>query len=107
VTLPLAELLATARYTDLPKPVLDEARRAILDWLGSALAGSLERPARMVQSLVAGLGISSEAPCSQADAHRRAGRAGQWVASHILEFDDVHKGSTLHAAAPVIPAPLP
>ena len=28
------------------------------------------------------------------------------VASHILELDDVHKGSTLHAAAPVIPAAL-
>ena len=28
------------------------------------------------------------------------------VATHILELDDVHKGSTLHAAAPVIPAAL-
>src|SRR6185369_12376766 len=28
------------------------------------------------------------------------------VASHILELDDVHKGSTLHPAAPVIPAAL-
>ena len=28
------------------------------------------------------------------------------VASHILELDDDHKGSTLHAAAPVIPAAL-
>src|SRR6185295_16403667 len=28
------------------------------------------------------------------------------VASHILELDDVHKGSTLHAAAPIIPAAL-
>ena len=28
------------------------------------------------------------------------------VAAHILEFDDVHKGSTLHGAAPIIPAAL-
>ncbi len=28
------------------------------------------------------------------------------VASHILELDDVHKGSTLHGAAPIIPAAL-
>ena len=28
------------------------------------------------------------------------------VASHILELDDIHKGSTVHAAAPVIPAAL-
>ena len=28
------------------------------------------------------------------------------VASHILELDDIHKGSTVHAAAPIIPAAL-
>ena len=28
------------------------------------------------------------------------------MSSHILELDDIHKGSTLHAAAPVIPAAL-
>jgi 2-methylcitrate dehydratase PrpD len=28
------------------------------------------------------------------------------VASHILELDDVHSGSTMHAAAPIIPAAL-
>ena len=28
------------------------------------------------------------------------------VASHILELDDIHRGSTVHAAAPIIPAAL-
>lgn len=28
------------------------------------------------------------------------------VASHILELDDIHKGSTVHAGAPIIPAAL-
>ena len=37
---------------------------------------------------------------------RRPAQPGQRSASHILEFDDVHKGSTLHAGAPIIPAAL-
>jgi len=91
----------------LPVAVVDDTRRSILDWLGSVLAGSLEKPARMAQRVVAGLGSSSEATVFSAGRASAAGAAlANGVASHILELDDVHKGSTLHAAAPVIPAAL-
>ncbi len=101
----LAEFLAAT--TLLPAPALEHARRAVLDWLGSALAGSLEAPARMARRVAARFGVSEEAamfPASRASAPAAAFANG--VASHILEYDDVHKGSTLHAAAPVIPAAL-
>ena len=105
VTRCLAEFLASA--TTLPDPVVEHARRAVLDWLGSVLAGSMEPPARMAQRVALGFGESDEATVFSA---RRASAAAaafaNGVASHILEFDDVHKGSTLHAAAPVIPAAL-
>jgi 2-methylcitrate dehydratase PrpD len=103
----LAEVLAGTTYADLPSPVVAETQRAILDWLGSALAGAAEPAARMMQGVVARLGASeqstifaagrSSAPCAA---------LANGVASHILELDDVHKGSTLHAAAPIIPAAL-
>lgn len=103
----LAELAATARYEDLPLDVVQESRRAVLDWLGSALAGALEPPARMVQQVVAGFGAAAEATVFGAGRSSAASAAlANGVASHILEFDDVHKGSTLHAAAPIIPAAL-
>jgi 2-methylcitrate dehydratase PrpD len=107
VSEPLARFAANARFEDLPPAVVNDTRRAVLDWLGSALAGAQEAPARMVRAVVDTLGRSDEAtvfggrPSSAANAALANG-----VASHILELDDVHKGSTLHAAAPVIPAAL-
>lgn len=103
----LAAFLASARYSDLPPAVVAEAKRAILDWLGSALAGALEPPAEMTRCVVARFGTSAEAKVFGDGRSSAAGAAlANGVASHILELDDVHKGSTLHAAAPVIPAAL-
>jgi 2-methylcitrate dehydratase PrpD len=107
VTRQLADLLAHTSYADLPKKTIDATRRSILDWLGSALAGSAERPARIAQKIAAQLGTSNEATVFGADrASAAAAALANGVASHILELDDVHKGSTLHGAAPIIPAAL-
>lgn len=103
----LAEFLASRTIADIPAEVMEHAYRATLDWLGSAMAGSLEPPARMSQRVVATMGSSSEATVFSAARSSALGAAlANGVASHILELDDVHKGSTLHAAAPVIPAAL-
>lgn len=103
----LAGALAATRFADLPPDIVAHAERALLDWLGSALAGAVEPPARMCQRVVAGLGRSDEATVFAAGRSSAAGAAlANGVASHILELDDVHKGSTLHPAAPVIPAAL-
>ena len=103
----LAEHAARARFSDLAAAVVLDTRRAVLDWLGSALAGALEPPARIVQQVVGALGASGEATVFGAGRSAAATAAlANGVASHILELDDVHKGSTLHAAAPIIPAAL-
>jgi 2-methylcitrate dehydratase PrpD len=103
----LADVLARTTYADLPSPVVTETKRAILDWLGSALAGAVEPAARLMQRVVAGLGTSQESTVFAAGRSSAAGAAmANGVASHILELDDVHKGSTLHPAAPIIPAAL-
>ena len=103
----LAELLADVRYDDLPADVIDHARRAVTDWLGSALAGSIEKPARLAQQVAAGFGASSEATMFSAGrASAPAAAFANGVASHILELDDIHRGSTVHAAAPIVPAAL-
>jgi 2-methylcitrate dehydratase PrpD len=87
--------------------VVADAKRATLDWLGSAMGGALEPPARMAQQVVARLGSSDEATVFAARRSSAAGAAlANGVASHILELDDVHKGSTMHAGAPVISAAL-
>jgi 2-methylcitrate dehydratase PrpD len=107
VSLALAEVLSATSYDDLPHDVIDHTKRSILDWLGSALGGSIESPARMAQQVAAGLGASNESTMFGAGRASAAAAAfANGVASHILELDDIHKGSTVHAAAPIIPAAL-
>jgi 2-methylcitrate dehydratase PrpD len=107
LTRKLAEFLAAAAYRDLPEEVVTETQRSVLDWLGSALVGSIEPPARYTQKVVADWGASDQATVFGSARSSAAGAAlANGVASHILELDDVHKGSTLHAAAPIIPAAL-
>src|ERR1700742_3871654 len=103
----LADFLARTTWSDLPRSAIVDTQRSILDWLGSAMAGSIEPPARMAQHVVSGLGACDEATVfSGHRASAAAAALANGVASHILELDDIHKGSTVHAAAPVIPAAL-
>ncbi len=103
----LAEFLAEARPDHLPPDVLAHANRAVLDWLGSVMAGALEPPAQMIREVVRDLGTSDDATVVAGGRASAAGAAlANGTASHILEFDDVHKGSTLHGAAPIIPAAM-
>ena len=105
VTRILAGRLAAATYSGLPPEVVDATRRSVLDWLGSAQAGALEPAARMAQRIVARMGKSEEATVFAAGRSSASGAAlANGVASHILELDDIHKGSTVHAGAPVISA---
>jgi 2-methylcitrate dehydratase PrpD len=107
LTRKLASFLSAARYGDLPPLVVAEAGRSVLDWLGSALVGSIEPPARYAQKVVARLGTSRDATVFSAGRSSAAGAAlANGVASHILELDDIHKTSTVHAAAAIIPAAL-
>jgi 2-methylcitrate dehydratase PrpD len=107
LTRTLAEFLADTSYGDLPAAVVEECYRATLDWLGSALAGAQEPPARIAQQVARRLGAAEEATVfGVGRASAPAAALANGVASHILELDDVHKGSTLHAAAPVISAAL-
>ena len=103
----LADFAAGARFDALPTEVRHATTRAVLDWLGSALAGALEPPAVIARHVVRLLGASDDAGVFAGHRSSAAGAAlANGVASHVLELDDVHKGSTLHAAAPVIPAAL-
>jgi 2-methylcitrate dehydratase PrpD len=103
----LAEVLAATTAADLPSDVLEHAHRAVLDWLGSVMAGALEPPARMAQRVAAAFGTSSDATVfAGGRASAPAAAFANGVASHILELDDIHKGSTVHAAAPIVSAAL-
>lgn len=103
----LAEFLADITIARLPSRVREDTVRSVLDWLGSAVAGSFERPARLAQGVAATWGSGGGATMfAVGPAPAAAAAFANGVAAHILELDDVHKGSTLHGGAPVIPAAL-
>jgi 2-methylcitrate dehydratase PrpD len=103
----LASALAAARITDLDATTVDHTERAVLDWLGSAIAGSVEPPATMAHAVARAFGSSSEATMFAGGRGWAAAAAlANGVASHILELDDIHKTSTVHGAAPIVSAAL-
>jgi 2-methylcitrate dehydratase PrpD len=103
----LASALAAARGADLDASTIEHTERAVLDWLGSALAGSIEAPAGMAHAVACGFGRSSSATMFAGGRGSAAAAAfANGVAAHILELDDIHKASTVHGGAPIVSAAL-
>jgi 2-methylcitrate dehydratase PrpD len=107
MTSSLLALVATARFEDLPKPVVETARLALLDWWGVTVAGAAEPVARVVRQVesepeggrcaILGTGLTA-----------RPLAAAFWngTAAHALDFDDVHLDLPGHVTAPIFPGLL-
>lgn len=104
----LARLVEETRLSDLTVAVVTMAKLSVLDWLGSALAGSTREPAVMARQVIDEFGGAPQATVFPEGRKSSAANAAfaNGVASHIIELDDVHKTSTFHPAAPIIPAAL-
>ena len=103
----LADFAASLRYDDLPAAVVLRMSELFLDWLGSALAGSGARPVMALQEvareLAAGDG-ASQIFASRAMTSPLFAALVNAAASHVVEQDDLHRGSVFHPAAVVFPA---
>jgi 2-methylcitrate dehydratase PrpD len=104
----LAQFITSCSYETLPEPVRELARRCVLDWIGSAIRGSIEPPARMYADLAREEGGAARATAVAGKFKTSVAWAAQINAasSHTVEMDDLHPGSVLHAAAPVIAAAI-
>lgn len=104
----LAEFVRSCNYRTLPEPVRELARRCVLDWIGSVIRGSIEPPARIYADIARDEGGASRATAVAGRFKTSAAWAAQInaAASHTLEMDDLHPGSVLHAAAPVVSAAI-
>lgn len=103
----LAQYITSTTYEDLPSDVVSFTSLCILDYFGSALAGADKRPVQMIDELVKEMGGAEQATVVAGGKTSVINAAfANGAASHIVELDDVHKGSILHAATVVIPAAL-
>ena len=104
----LARFAAAVRFEELPPEAVEMAKKCLLDWMGSVLAGSTQPPAAMARRFVESLGGRPDAAVFGTSLRTGVAQAAfaNGLASHIVEMDDLHRRSTLHPAAPVISAAL-
>ncbi len=101
----LAEFVVNA---SVPEAVRDVTRRYVLDWLGSAIGGCAMQPPTIVREVIEVLGGHEQATVIGSSQRTSAPLAAlaNAAASHVLEMDDLDRGSVYHPAAPTVAAAL-
>ena len=104
----IAEFIVKSRWEECPEPAVAAARRAILDCLGVMLAGSVDPPARIVQSVARAEGGAPLATVVGTGQRTGAVWAAlcNGTAAHALDFDDTNFAMLGHPSAPVLAAAL-
>ena len=104
----LAQFVTQTQFADLPEDAVVMARRSLLDWIGSAIRGGTVEPARIALDVAKRSMAGDEATVLTTGERLSALGAAfaNGAASHVIELDDLHQGSTFHPAAPIIPAAL-
>lgn len=102
----LARYVVEARFEDIPMPVIDEAKRSLLNWVGCALGGAHhETMDRAIEALVEFSGPPVAHVLGRGerfDVLHAALLNG--MSSHVLDFDDTHLETIIHPTGPVAPA---
>jgi 2-methylcitrate dehydratase PrpD len=110
-TPPLPALAAHAagwRHAAWPKGLEHHARRALLDWFAATLPGTQQPPATLLAAALADERGEGAAICyvdGRCGAARHAALLNG-IASHTVEFDDIHRDSGLHPGSPTVAAAL-
>ncbi|WP_373446065.1 MmgE/PrpD family protein [Salinicoccus bachuensis] len=103
----LASYIRSVSYEQLPDDVVEFTKLCILDYFSSAIAGSDTPPVAKVEEMVRELGGHEQATLITGGKSSVTNAALlNGASSHIVEQDDIHKGSIIHAATVVIPAAL-
>jgi 2-methylcitrate dehydratase PrpD len=101
----LAEYVYHTRFEDLPEEVVEFTKLCILDWYGSAVAGKNEKPILAIKELIEELGGYEQASLVTGGKSSITNAVlVNAASSHIVELDDIHKASIIHAGTVVIPA---
>lgn len=110
-TTEIAEFVLETDYRNIPKEAVNLAKRAILDYLGVAIAGSREPVAMILSQHVKQLGAVAEAGVI-GGRFRTSAELAAWTngtIGHALDYDDtdsVAAGYNMHPSVPILPAVL-
>lgn len=104
----LARYVVTTRYDDIPSEVIRIAKRQVLDTLGAALVGSLQRQGVIVRGMVKSWGGRRQATVWASKLRVPAVSAGlaNGAFCHALDFDDYWPTLSIHPSGVLVPAIL-
>lgn len=103
----LAQYINKIEYKDIPEDVREFTKGCLLDYMGSAIAGSKYEAIQILASFIDDMGGHEQATTvtgGQTSVYQAAFINGG--SSHIVELDDIHRGSIVHAATVVMPAAI-
>jgi 2-methylcitrate dehydratase PrpD len=104
----LARFVAQARWEDLPSVVQHEARRALVNFFATALAGcrdpALDAASRVFARFRAGDRCTVIGRAATTDALHAASLNA--MSGNVFDYDDTHLPTIIHPTAPVAPALL-
>jgi aconitate decarboxylase len=108
VTRGLSEFVSSLRFGDLPRAVVQQAKRSILDTIGCGLHGSTLPWSQTLLCSVRRSGSSGPATAWGTGSTLSAPDAAlvNGTFAHGFESDDVHQASYLHLGSVVLPAVL-
>lgn len=110
LTAALAAYVAGLERDTLPPPVVQRARRLVLDLVGNIVRGRHDAestPSLLAAARALGVAAGNSGVFGDPARYTPAGAAFlNGALAHSLDFDDTHAASSLHPGAPVIPAAL-
>lgn len=106
LTLRLAEFAVDPAFDQPPADVVHAVRRAILDSIGVAVAGTRHPASRIARSMVANLGTQGR--CGVVGSSHRTDAVNaalvNGVTAHVLDWDDTILPTRAHLSAALLPA---
>jgi 2-methylcitrate dehydratase PrpD len=100
-----AKNLATIRYEDLPKGVVEATKKQVLDLLGVALGGFSQPGPKELREIICDWGGKEESSiigCKQKVPAPNAGHVNATM-THALDYDDVHETAIIHPGVAITP----
>lgn len=105
----LADFVQRASYENLPKEVIHQAKRCLLDTCGAVIAGSYHSTSgKIAQSYARSLEEPPTATIIGTDIMRSPQTAAfaNGITAHALELDDGSRHATYHPGSSIIPSSL-
>ncbi|MEK4128101.1 MmgE/PrpD family protein [Solibacillus sp. FSL W8-0474] len=103
----LAQYIVNVRFEDISEEVVHFTKLCIVDYYSSLLKGKEADPVQMMEQVA--LIIGGEKQATAVSGLKTSITNAAFInggASHVIELDDIHKASIVHAATVIMPAAI-